>query len=102
MDATAKHTEQRLFPRMQVRVPVVYRPDGAADDCIGVTVDFSATGLRMFCREAVEPGRAIHVEVKPGLKRTVPPIRAEGQVMRCEPARGGGFFVSCRLLKILK
>ena len=27
---------------------------------------------------------------------------ADGQVMRCEQAKGGGFFVSCRLVKILK
>jgi len=102
MDATVTNSEHRLFPRLQVRVPVIYRPEAAADDCIGVTVDFSATGLRMFCREALKAGSALHVEVKPGLDRSIPALRAEGHVVRCEPARGGGFFVSCRLVKILK
>lgn len=102
MDASAQITERRVFPRSTVRVPVVYRPDGVATDRIAVTVDFSATGLKMFCREAVEPGSAIRVELKPGINRSVPPIKADGQVMRCEQAKGGGFFVSCRLVKILK
>ena len=83
-----------------MRCPVLYRVDDGARRLIGLAVDFSATGLKMLCRDAVAEDAAIHVELKPGDNRAIPAISADGRVVRCEPYARGGFWISCRLHKI--
>lgn len=92
--------DKRLFPRAAVRCPVVYWLEGSRHRSIGLSIDFSATGLKMFCKDAVAQDGPIHVELKPGANRDIPGIVADGQVVRCEPAKGGGFLVSCKLLRV--
>lgn len=100
IDNIAEAVERRRFPRMVVRCAVLYRLGDAPEALIGMSVDFSATGLNMVCKHAVEPGNTIQIELKPGRDKRIPALRADGKVVRCTALKGGLYAVSCRLLHV--
>lgn len=101
MAVKAEAVERRMFPRIPVRAPVRYAVQGSDRQHIAVTLDFSATGLKMFCKESLAQGTRLQIEIKPDKKRTLPAVNAEGRVTRCEPS-AAGFYVSCQLDRIGK
>jgi len=100
VSGSAEQADKRIFPRIEIRCPALYRVEGAARQLIALAVDFSATGVKMLCKDALPVNTRIHVELKPGSDRTIPAVCAEGHVVRCEPYERGGFWVSCRFDKI--
>lgn len=100
MQPETKVIEKRLFPRIQVRCPLLYRVAGAAQQMESVTVDFSATGVKMACKEALAVKTQIEIEFRPGSNKSVPAMRANGEVTRCEPGEEGEFLIACRFTRV--
>lgn len=100
MSNQAERADKRLFPRLPVRCPVLYQVQGSPRRMTGLVVDFSATGLKMLCRDAIDPDSTLQLELKPGANRAIPALRADGRVVRCEPYARGGFWVSCHLRRV--
>jgi hypothetical protein len=100
MAVNSEDFEKRVFPRTPARVAATYCVDGSPRRGIAVTIDLSATGVKLFCKEPIEQDAAIQIEIKPGKNRSIPPFSADGRVVRCEPAQSGGYYVSCRLLRV--
>ncbi len=92
--------EKRLFPRVQSRCPLLYRVDGMTRRMVGISTDFSATGVQMVCKQALTVQASIEIEFKPGSNKSVPAMTAQGQVVRCEPIDGGEFLVACRFIRV--
>jgi len=97
VSSNADQADSRLFPRMDIRCPVLYRMEGSGRDLIGLAVDFSATGVKILCKDPVAVDCGIHIELKPGRNRAIPALAADGVVVRCEPYSRGGYWVSCHL-----
>lgn len=92
--------EHRLFPRVQARCPVLYRVDGGGRRMVAISTDFSATGVKMVCKQAVAVQAEIEIEFKPGSDKTIPAVLAHGTVLRCEPLPQGEFLVACRFTRV--
>ncbi len=93
----------RRFVRLPASWPVKYQPEldaGAPAQQVAHTGDVSAGGIALNVREMLPVGTRIHLEVHvPPLGRS---LRAIGQVMRCSPARGGGFEIGVQFDQIDK
>lgn len=100
MQAETEIAEKRLFPRITTRCPVLYRIDGRGQRMVGISTDFSATGVQMVCKQPVALQADIEVEFKPGSKKTVPAMLARGTVVRCEPGPKGEYLVACRFSRV--
>ena len=89
----------RQYLRLPAAWPIKYEPKQVpAGHYVTETQDISAGGVRVQSREMLPIGTQIHIEVHvPVLNRNV---SAEGQVVRCLPARGGGFELGIRFLHI--
>ncbi len=92
--------EKRMFPRVQTRCPLLYRVDGMARRMVGICTDFSATGVKMVCKQALAVKASIDIEFKPGSNKSVPAMTAQGQVVRCEPIGDEEFLVACRFTRV--
>lgn len=100
MHAETEIAEKRLFPRITARCPVLYRVEGVARRQVAISTDFSATGVKMVCKQALVLQAAIEVEFKPGSNKSVPAMVAHGHVLRCEAMANGEFLVACRFTRV--
>lgn len=100
MQPDLEFVDNRLFPRIQARCPVLYRVDGLPRRMVGISTDFSATGVKMVCKHALALQADIEIEFKPGSDKAVPPMLAHGRVVRCEPKDNGEFLVACRFTRV--
>jgi hypothetical protein len=91
---------QRAFPRITVTCPVLYRPSSSKRWQVAKMVDFSATGIRMVCDENLPKDTVLDIQVKPGSKKTVPPLVASGVIVRCEINNEQRFEISCKITKV--
>ena len=100
MQPKPETVENRLFPRIVARCPVLYRVEGMPRRMVGISTDFSATGVKMVCKQALALQADIEIEFKPGTSKSVPAMLARGLVTRCEPADNGEFLVACRFTRV--
>lgn len=100
MQPELETVENRLFPRVQARCPVVYRVAGTARRMVAISTDFSATGVKMVCKQAVAVQAEIEIEFKPGSNKIIPAVLAQGTVLRCEPVGQDEFLVACRFIRV--
>lgn len=95
-----KLQENRVFPRMAARCPVLYREINAKQWHVAKLVDFSATGLRMECDDNLGAGTLLAIQIKPGSNKVIPALTARGEVVRSEINAQSVIEVSCKLTKI--
>lgn len=100
MQPESELLEKRWFPRIQTRCPLLYRVDGTARRMVGISTDFSATGVQMVCKQPLALQAQLEIEFKPGRDKSVPALLARGEVMRCEATDGGEFLVACRFTRV--
>lgn len=96
----SKVDNQRVFPRITVTCPVLYRLSAAKRWQVAHLVDFSATGIRMVCDDNLTIDSEIAIQIKPGSKKTVPALAATGIVVRSELNAEQRFEVSCKVIKV--
>jgi hypothetical protein len=96
----AQYKENRRFPRMPVKCPVVYRRGETQRGRVGIMIDMSATGIKMTCKEPLALDTTIQLEVKPGSDRSIPAIVGEGVVVRCEATADDEYHIACRLTRV--
>lgn len=98
----AEHKDNRLFPRTPVQCPALYCTPQSQRRRVGIVVNYSATGLKMACKEALALDTPIQVELKPGSDKSVPALIAEGVVVRCEADdnQPDSYHIACRLTHI--
>jgi hypothetical protein len=92
--------DKRVFPRMQLNCPVLYRQAGEKTWNVGKMQNLSATGIQFICKDDLQPSTAIHIQVKAGSKKTIPQIIASGKVVRSEPLDEGQYVLSCNLTQV--
>ena len=92
--------DKRVFPRITSRCPVVFQQAGSAQWKVGIVDDFSATGLKMHCKEALQIGEVINIELNPGSNKVIPAITAQGNVVRCEARMEGQYQISLKLTRV--
>lgn len=96
----SKVDNQRVFPRITVTCPVLYRLSTAKRWQVARLVDFSATGVRMVCDDNLAIDSEIAIQIKPGSQKTVPALAATGIVVRSELNAEQRFEVSCKVIKV--
>lgn len=100
MDEQPKN--KRVFPRITVTCPVLYRQSANKRWQVARLVDFSATGVCMICDENLPEQAEVSIQIKPGSQKTVPAISASGIVVRCQANAEQRFEVSCKILKVYR
>lgn len=98
MDKQPKN--KRWFPRINTECPVVYAVGSSKKWHVGVLIDFSATGIKMRCKEPLLKNINITVMLKPGQNKVVPEFVAKGKITRCNTVSDGEYEISCKLLEI--
>lgn len=96
----SKADNQRVFPRISVTCPVLYRLSAAKRWQVARLVDFSATGVRMVCDDNLTINSELAIQIKPGSKKTVPELSVTGVVVRSELNAEQRFEVSCKVIKV--
>ena len=77
------HIEHRDFLRMSIETPVTFTVEGDDDSAhIGISQDFSATGLYMISDFAPAVGHEIEFEMNPNNHKLTPFI-AKATVLSC-------------------
>ena len=92
--------DKRVFPRMQLTCPVLFRPTGEKTWKVGKIQNLSATGIQFISTDDIQPSTPIQIQVKPGSKKTIPEITASGKVVRSELLDGDGYIISCSLTQV--
>ena len=94
------HIEKRDYLRMYIETPVTYTIKGDNNMThIGISQDFSATGLYMVSDFAPNPGDEIEFELNPNNKKLTPFI-AKATVLSCTPDKDNinTFHIRSKLL----
>lgn len=92
--------DKRVFPRMVAECPVLYRTSDKERWCVGILIDFSATGLQMTCNRELHPGTPISTRLERGNNKVLPALSGSGTVVRCIKISNTKFKVACKLTKI--
>jgi hypothetical protein len=90
---------QRNFPRIPGKCPVLYKPDSTSRWLVAKLVDYSATGLAIICETHFQVNDEFDIQVKPGSNRIIPGISGRARTVNCEPD-GNNFRVSCQLIQV--
>lgn len=94
--------ERRVFPRISVNCPVLYRQDSNKRWQVAKLNEYSATGISMICDENLPEDSDISIQIKPGSVKTIPQLSAEGKVVRSNTNSEQRFVVSVKFLKVLR
>lgn len=94
-----KYPNTRQYLRLPASWPVKWEPtQHAGAPGVAATKDVSAGGIALVVREMIPAGSRIQIEIHvPALNRSIP---AQGQVVRCLLAKGGGFELGIRFAQI--
>ena len=95
-----KNNDKRVFPRMDLACPVLYRLGNEKPWKVGKMRNLSATGIQIVAAENPAPATPIYIQIKPGSKKSIPAISASGKVVRSEPLEDGIYAFSCSLTDI--
>ena len=92
--------DKRWFPRIDTECPVIYAIGTSKQWHVGTLMNFSATGIKMKCKEPLLKNISVSIMPKPGQNKLVPEFLAKGKVIRCNMVREAEYEVSCKLLEI--
>ena len=93
-------SEKRSFYRMAVNGPVKFRVNGDSKVFTGSVLNLSSSGLLIASEEEVPVNSQMIVQITPAQAIT-PPLTAEVEVVRIEPAAESGSQIACRMVKLL-
>ena len=95
--------ERRAFPRIKGSCPVRYTAiQGRPEWLEAELADYSATGVRMVCRETLLHNTSISLQLLPGGKPTIPRISAQAVVVRCHLNADHQYEVACKLTRVMR
>lgn len=94
-----KYVNTRRYIRLPAAWPIKCEPQTEGNGRqVTHTADVSAGGVRMTVREMIPVGGRVKLEIHiPPLDRFV---QVQGKVVRCLPARGGGFSLGVQFEQI--
>ena len=92
--------DKRVFPRMDLNCPVLYRQAGEKNWKVGKMQNLSATGIQFISTDDLQASTPIRIQVKPGSKKSIPEIIASGKVVRSEPLDDDNYVLSCSLTQV--
>jgi len=90
----------RVFPRIIAKCPVMHRPDESVRWSVGLLINFSATGMLFNSACALEIGATINVRLERGKKLVIPALSGSGTVIRCTEIEANKYEIACKLTKI--
>ncbi|WP_172597755.1 PilZ domain-containing protein [Sulfuriflexus mobilis] len=91
---------KRVFPRMVATCPVLYRTHEEERWCVGMLLDFSATGVLMTCNRDLPIGTLISLRLERGRHRDLPALSGSGNIVRCDKLSIVKYEVACKLTHI--
>ena len=95
-----KRENKRVFPRMAAVCPVLYRTNEQERWCVGMLLDFSATGVLMTCNRALTEGTQISLRLERGRNKTLPALSGSGIIIRSDKLSGTKYEIACKMTKI--
>ncbi|MDH5327395.1 MAG: PilZ domain-containing protein [Gammaproteobacteria bacterium] len=95
-----KEKDKRWFPRIDTECPVIYALGSSKKWHVATLMNFSATGIKMKCKEPLLKNINITIMLKPGQNRLVPEFLAKGIIIRCNMKTEGEYEVSCKLIEV--
>lgn len=95
-----KRQNKRVFPRITAECPVLYRTSEQERWCVGVLLDFSATGLLMTCNRPLEVGQSIDMRLERGRNKTLPALSGSGSVIRSDMLSTTKYKIAFKMTKI--
>lgn len=95
-----KRRDKRVFPRMAASCPVVYRTNVQERWCVGVLLDFSATGVLMTCNRKLDVNTPISLRFDNSRHQNLPALSGSGIVIRSDELANSKYEVACKLTRI--
>ena len=93
-------TNNRVFPRVDAVCPVMHRANDTQRWCVGLLINFSATGMLFQSNRALKAGADISIRLERGRNRTIPALSGSGKVIRCTKIDNNKYEVACKLSQI--
>lgn len=90
----------RVFPRISGKCPVMHRADDSQRWNVGLLVNFSATGMMFTYACELEIGSNIIVRLERGRNLVIPALSGSGSVVRCTKLGTNTYEIACKLTKI--
>ncbi|MFP8968193.1 PilZ domain-containing protein [Pokkaliibacter sp. CJK22405] len=93
------HDDRRNFYRMMINAEVSLRRAGSPVPVIGICQDLSATGLGISLGEPLAVGEVVQAKLS-SQNNGVPPLQAEGKVIRCEQSGPGDYQIGIEITQM--
>jgi hypothetical protein len=88
--------DKRDFRRMVMDCSASFQVAGEGSPRVAVVKDLSAGGVLLLADESLDVGAQLLIEIRPAADIT-PPLKADLQVVRCDPSQEGGYSVACTI-----
>ncbi len=76
-------TDKRMFARIPIRLPMRFLASGMGKECPGQTVDISANGIGLLCKEKLPPKTPLEMWLE--LPNSRSPFYTRGEVVWSSP-----------------
>jgi len=96
----ANITNNRVFPRIDARCPVMHRADDSERWSVGLLINFSATGMLFTSARALKVGEDVSVRLERGRNLVIPALSGSGNIIRCTKLETNKYEIACKLTKI--
>ncbi len=96
----AETPNNRVFPRINAKCPVMHRSDDSERWSVGLLINFSATGMLFTSARALDVGANIHVRLERGRNLVIPALSGSGNIIRCSKIETNKYEIACKLTKI--
>lgn len=93
-------TNNRVFPRIDAKCPVMHRSDDLERWSVGLLINFSATGMLFTSARALKVGADISVRLERGRNLVIPALSGSGNIIRCTKLETNKYEIACKLTKI--
>ena len=90
----------RVFPRINAKCPVMHRADDSERWSVGLLINFSATGMLFTSARPLKIGSSITVRLERGRNLVIPALSGSGNVIRCTKLETNKYEIACKLTKI--
>jgi len=96
----ANMPNNRVFPRINAKCPVMHRSDDSERWSVGLLINFSATGMLFTSARALEVNADISVRLERGRNLVIPALSGSGKIIRCTKLETNKYEIACKLTKI--
>jgi len=96
----ANDINNRVFPRILAKCPVMHRSDETERWSVGLLINFSATGMLFTSARTLKLGANIIIRLERARNLVIPALSGSGNVIRCTKIENNKYEIACKLTKI--